>query len=96
MRLEQNQIIILHEIVTSVVGEGVAVRIFGSRLNDDLKGGDLDLLLEAGEKITLLQKARIKTLAEQKLTMPVDIVTLIRGDACTPFQQIAKEHSQAV
>jgi len=96
MRLDQKQISILRETITSVVGEDVAVRIFGSRLDDNLKGGDLDLLLEAGEKITLLQKARIKNLVEQRLTMPVDIITLIRGDTRTPFQQIARERSQAL
>ena len=47
MRLTQKQIDIIKTIVVGLVGEeGVSIRLFGSRVRDDARGGDIDLFIE--------------------------------------------------
>lgn len=96
MRLSKIQIEVILESVRSIVEKDVRVSVFGSRLKDDVKGGDLDLFLESREKITLIQKARIKNIVEKRISIPVDIIAVKYGEAITPFQEIAREHSQAL
>lgn len=46
MRLTSAQIEAIREIVTEIAGGDAAVRVFGSRLDDMAKGGDVDLMVE--------------------------------------------------
>ena len=46
MRLTPQQIQLISVSVILVAGEGVSVRLFGSRLNGEARGGDVDLMLE--------------------------------------------------
>ena len=46
MRLTDDQKSVIREAVTEVFGTGAKVRLFGSRLDDTAKGGDIDLLIE--------------------------------------------------
>ena len=46
MRLTPAQVDIIKRTAQSVLGSGARVVLFGSRVNDQLKGGDIDLLVE--------------------------------------------------
>ena len=46
MRLTPTQIDTIQSTVQAVLGEGAVVSLFGSRLDDGRKGGDVDLLIE--------------------------------------------------
>jgi len=46
MRLTQQQIAHIRQSVHDLVGADVRVWLFGSRVHDDARGGDVDLLLE--------------------------------------------------
>lgn len=46
MRLTQRQIAVIREIVAEMAGSDATVRLFGSRLDDAAKGGDVDLMVE--------------------------------------------------
>jgi len=70
------------------------VYLFGSRLDDQARGGDVDLLIETDDHLPLLDQARIKIALEADLGLPVDIVAYDRRIARTPFQVIAR--SQAI
>jgi len=94
MRLTREQILSILEIITRLTGEDATVSLFGSRLNNLVRGGDVDLLIETESPLTLLDRARIKMHLEKRLGLPVDIITQSRNDTPTPFQRIAK--SQAV
>ncbi len=45
MRLTANQVQIIKQGVAMFAGEDTQVTLFGSRVDDDKKGGDVDLLV---------------------------------------------------
>jgi predicted nucleotidyltransferase len=51
MRLTDEQIQSIRQLTREVAGDKAKVRVFGSRLDDTLRGGDLDLLLELPEPV---------------------------------------------
>jgi predicted nucleotidyltransferase len=66
------------------------IYLFGSRVDDDKKGGDIDLLI-LSSKITEKNRRLIKlklydALGEQKIDL------IITSDTADPFVQIALEH----
>ena len=61
MRLSNQTILILKEIILKYVKEPKII-LFGSRVYDNKKGGDIDILVETKENITI--KTQIKILAE--------------------------------
>jgi predicted nucleotidyltransferase len=76
MRLTLAQIDTIQSTLHAVLGEGAVVSLFGSRLDDSRRGGDVDLLIEAQPEPVLLGRARIKNRLEMQLQLPVDIVPL--------------------
>ena len=67
MRLTQEQIRLIAQTVSRWAGEGVEVYLFGSRLNDQARGGDVDLLVESDAPLSLIQRAQIKMELESRL-----------------------------
>jgi predicted nucleotidyltransferase len=51
MRLTTQQIQLIRDIVRQVAGDTCRVRIFGSRLDEVKRGGDVDLLLDLPDSI---------------------------------------------
>lgn len=49
MRLTDYQAQAITQLAHEIAGEQAQVRVFGSRLDDDARGGDLDLMLELSE-----------------------------------------------
>jgi predicted nucleotidyltransferase len=93
MRLTKQQTHTITQTVFRLAGTGSTVYLFGSRLNDQAKGGDIDLLIESGTPLSLIQRAQIKMELESQLGLPVDIVSKSCGTVATPFQIIAQSHS---
>lgn len=89
MRLTRAQQSLIRRTVARVLGPGARVWLFGSRLDDDSRGGDLDLLVEDDAMPSFMQRAQIKLALEEALAMPVDIIAIRRGTAPTAFQRIA-------
>ncbi len=89
MRLtaEQNRLIL--ETVRAQAGPGARVVVFGSRVSDQRRGGDLDLLVESSPALPLLQRAKIKQQLENLLQLPVDILAKETNASPQPFQAIA-------
>ena len=66
-----------------------AIYLIGSRANDDLKGGDIDILIIDEKKLSFQEKRNIKIafykeFGEQK----IDIVSIRKGDR-SHFKNIA-------
>jgi predicted nucleotidyltransferase len=93
MRLTKQQTHTITQTVTRLAGTGSAVYLFGSRLNDQAKGGDIDLLVESDIPLTLIHRAQIKMELESQLGFPVDIISKSRDAVATPFQIIAQSRS---
>lgn len=82
MRLEENQIQAIKTAVARHFPPDSRVFLFGSRVDDTKKGGDIDLLVETTLTGIALQEARLLTMGtiqraigEQK----IDIVTIQSG-----------------
>ncbi|MBI3777146.1 MAG: nucleotidyltransferase domain-containing protein [Gammaproteobacteria bacterium] len=89
MRLNQDQVRLIVDAVSRWAGPGAEAYLFGSRLNDAVSGGDVDIFVEADTALSLIQRARIKMELESRLGLPVDIIAHVRNAALTPFQIIA-------
>ena len=64
------------------------VPLFGSRIDDQKRGGDVDLYVEAAPH-TLLDEIRCKINLEESLSMPVDLIVRQPVDGSL-IAQIAK------
>ena len=51
MRITPEQIRVIRQGVAELAGEEASVWLFGSRLRDDARGGDVDLMLELNEAV---------------------------------------------
>jgi len=76
MRLNDDQIQAIRQAATSAFGQGTSVWLFGSRVDDAKKGGDIDLLVcpqvrsaeDAAEpQQTFMQKIKMLNLLERYL-----------------------------
>lgn len=76
MRLSQDQQKIIISTARKHFGSNVHVRLFGSRVNDKKKGGDIDLLIRADNKKMVLSN-KILFLVELKIQLgerKIDVV----------------------
>lgn len=91
MRLTVEEVAAIKDAARCAFGDSAVVRLFGSRVDDQKRGGDLDLMVEV---------AAIRDQREQKgkfeerfwsLTEPrkVDLLVAVRGEPLGPFEQIA-------
>ena len=74
MRLTPSQIESIHRAAQSVLGPQVSIKLFGSRVRNDLKGGDIDLLFETehmvanrAQAICSIQGVLMRTLGDRKI-----------------------------
>lgn len=88
MRLTPAQINTIKSTAQAVLGEGAQVTLFGSRVHDGQKGGDVDLYVEIAQP-DLMKKIRCKVSLQDKLDLPVDLIVKPYGDQ-SPIALIAK------
>ena len=90
MRLTESERSIIKRLTVEIFGESSRVFLFGSRVDDDKKGGDIDLFIEAktiydlfDQKIKLLTQLQA-AIGDQK----IDII--IATDSTRPIEQEAR------
>jgi len=83
MRLSQKEIEIITATIAEKMPEGVQVKLFGSRLDDFDKGGDIDLLVKTSKPverpawlIAKLQASLMMKLGEQKIDILLEAPNL--------------------
>jgi predicted nucleotidyltransferase len=90
VRLKPNEVQAIKAAAREAFGEDVVVRLFGSRVRDDLRGGDIDLLVEveasmATEALADRFRDRLfKRIDEQK----VDVVFAPRSGEWSDFARM--------
>lgn len=74
MRLSAEQITQIKQVIFDLFGQDAEVWLFGSRVDDTKRGGDVDLYIES--KLTDVFSAKIKAMRqlESLLPYPVDVV----------------------
>jgi predicted nucleotidyltransferase len=92
MRLTDEQIQAILDSVHDIAGSCAKVRVFGSRLQDDARGGDLDLLVELPEAVE--HPARLSAHLSARVSRAmhgrsVDIVLLAPNLRRLPIHDIA-------
>lgn len=94
MRLSSAQTDVILYCIRQQFGADASVMLFGSRLDDTARGGDVDLLVESTTPATLRQRVLATVALETALQLPVDLVTLQRGTSGSAFARIARSRAQ--
>jgi predicted nucleotidyltransferase len=93
MRLQENERQIIMKAIRSVDADA-DVYLFGSRVNDDAKGGDIDLLV-LSKTINLMAKLDILAQLHQQLgEQKIDLA--IYPDLSRPFARLAVKEGEAL
>jgi predicted nucleotidyltransferase len=72
LRLSEEEIKIIKDVVTKFLNES-KIYLFGSRLDDSKKGGDIDLFI-VSKDIDYERKLKIRAKLKALLKKPVDVV----------------------
>ena len=70
MRLTSEQIAAIHEVTVQLAGSSARIWLFGSRVFDDARGGDVDLLLELDEAVA--DPAQLSTRLAARISRAMD------------------------
>ena len=94
MRLTENQRQSIKSAVTSVIGEESRIWLFGSRVDDNKRGGDIDLLIETEtvvsnrvDALCRLEGALVVRLGDRKF----DVLLKDARTADTPIYHVARQ-----
>lgn len=96
MRLDAAQTRLILDCVHAQFGDDANVLPFGSRLDDQARGGDVDLLIESAAPATVRQRALATMALEDALNLPVDIVVRQRGTPGSAFARSVQAKAQAL
>lgn len=90
MRLTPNQLQDIRICVQQHLGLGTRLWLFGSRLDDSRRGGDVDLYAEPDQPVTLVPQLRCQLALKDALELDVDLIVAPPGQDDTPIARIAK------
>lgn len=90
MRLTEQQVQTIRELVRDGFGADARIRLFGSRTDEAAMGGDIDLLVELPEKAPLAREISVAAQLEHQLGQPVDVLVTWPGQRARPIVEIAR------
>lgn len=101
MRLSREQIQLIRSTVSEMMpaDSHYQLGLFGSRLNDEVRGGDVDIYLEiTGVEREQQQriKRRLRPRLEEVLDLPVDLIIQDSADPLTLVSKIAKQNGRRI
>lgn len=90
MRLEEAEIAGIRAAVAEVYGPGASVKLFGSRLDDGARGGDIDLLVETPAQPEVAQEIALGAALEARLgARKIDVLVVGPEGARRPVERAA-------
>ena len=96
MRISSAQTRLILDCVRPQFGADAQVMLFGSRLDDTARGGDVDLLVETAAHPSVRQRALATMALEQALNLPVDIVAHQCGTPASTWVRVVQGRAQAL
>jgi len=99
MRLTEHEIAAIRRVTSDVAGADARAFLFGSRTRDDLKGGDIDLLIELVTPgldklaMSLRTGARLQQLIGER---KIDVLVADRQTIDTPLTRAARRDGIAL
>ena len=96
MRLTRQQIASIQSVARQILSHysGASLWLFGSRLNDEAKGGDADFCLfvtESDVKKRAQLKRQLRPALEEAIDIPTDLVVQDNGSTIKKVAKKAKE-----
>jgi len=88
MRLSPEQKEALVRVVRKHLGQKSEVYLFGSRLDDAVKGGDVDILVDVEKPVSRTAHIRLVLDLEEALGLPVDAAFRVKGEDLSAFQKM--------
>lgn len=97
MRITAYQRQVILESSNEIFGDGVEVRLFGSRMNDSKRGGDIDLFVNLPfvEPLKMAKSLRFSSMICRKLGDVIDVDVVIK-DSASPAALIYQEGMKGV
>jgi predicted nucleotidyltransferase len=95
MRLTDEQRSVIKALTEEFLGPGARVRLFGSRVDDSARGGDIDLLVEVPGSLDspVMVAARLAARIERALEgRKVDVLLVDPNTALQPVHHSARHH----
>ena len=93
MRLTEQQQSIIKSNVKKIFGAHTQVLLFGSRVNDNERGGDIDLLIELDDPVEEILKKNLSLNAALQIAMgglqKIDIITHVKDTEEAPIHTAA-------
>ncbi|TFH86642.1 nucleotidyltransferase domain-containing protein [Billgrantia azerbaijanica] len=92
MRLTSEQVDTIKQATAEVFGNEVSVRLFGSRLDDEARGGDIDLLVESPSVIERKMDKMLTLTARLQIRLgdqPIDILVVDPATSLNPVHRHA-------
>ena len=99
MRVSSTQQMQIKQCIHQLLGNDVDIRVFGSRLDDHAKGGDLDLFIQSPRVLEqpAVISARIAARVSRLLYgRKVDVLLQAPNLSISPIHHIAQQQGQAI
>lgn len=93
MRLSMQTQQIIKQVVHEIIGQDCSVLLFGSRTDDNRRGGDIDLLIQAPFPVAERSRMELKIVARLQRFLgdqPIDVLIVDPLTVCQPI------HNQAL
>jgi predicted nucleotidyltransferase len=91
MRLADKEIGSIRAAVSAIDPDGT-IYLFGSRVDDDRRGGDIDLFVESSFRIDLMQRLLLEYRIASACDTQVDLLIKSPDDEDTPIYRIARKN----